>query len=132
MFVSLSQEAVQPLRIERPAVERPGVVELDQKENAVRPLTALADVGRFLKDHQTVVYSAGNPRLVTVSSSSVSKRKPSSSVKTIGHQGKKVTRTKFVDGVKSAAENIAKVENATDVTSAASCALQQEAKSVFG
>lgn len=51
VFLLLSHEVAEALHIQQPAVERPRVIELNNKENAVRSLATAADVVIFLEDH---------------------------------------------------------------------------------
>lgn len=91
VFALLSHEVIQPPRIERPALESPGVTELGDKGNASRSLKKCPDVTHSLEDQQTLVYSAEASRLGSVHSSSKKKRKISSLMKETARQSKKVT-----------------------------------------
>lgn len=51
VLASLSRKVVQPVRTERPAVERARVIERDDERNVVRPPATPADVGLSLEDH---------------------------------------------------------------------------------
>lgn len=123
MFTLLSHEVVLLLRMEQPAVKRLKAVELDEDENVVRRPATSAHVVILQEDHRTLVYKAEASPLGFVHTSFLKKRKPSTSMMTTGLQRKKVTRASFDERVKVAAENVAKVEDVTDVTTAVSGAL---------
>lgn len=58
----------------RLAVKRPKMIELNDEENVLRPPAKFAEVGVCLQDHQPIVYRAEAPRLCFVDRSSVKKR----------------------------------------------------------
>lgn len=120
---SLSQEVVQPLYVQQSAVGRPGVIDLGDKGNAVRPPAKSADVELFIEDNQPLVYKAQVLRLDSVDTSSVGKRKLSPSILKTGPQSKKMTRPCF-DGEKMsvAAESVRTVEDVIEAILAASSA----------
>lgn len=73
VLAPLSHDVKQPLHINRPAVERPRVVELDDRRSAVRPPAASADVAHSLKDYQALMHRAGARQFGSVFVSSVNK-----------------------------------------------------------
>lgn len=75
VFASLSHEFAELLHIERPAMERLRIVELDDEEYAVCSLATPTDARLSLNDHHTLLYRAKASRLVYVQSSFVKKRK---------------------------------------------------------
>lgn len=131
VFYPLSRQAVQPLRIKRPALDRPRVIELDGQENAVRPPATFANVGLFLEDSHPLLYSAEALRAGSVHTFSVKKKNSSISAMKIGLWSKKVARTSFGEEVKAAAKSVAKMRKIIDVTLTASGALQLEVKPAF-
>lgn len=106
------------------------MIEQDDEGNAVRLPALSADVGLSAED-QPFVYRAGARGLDSVHSSSVKRREQSSSLMTFRRQGKKETRTSFDEGLKGAAESVAKVKNLIGVTLAAFGTLQPEAELAF-
>lgn len=127
----LLHEVVQALHIERPAVEGPKVKELDDERSAVRPPETSADVESSMEDYRSLLYGVRAAQLGSVHSSSVKKRKRSSSMTATGRQSKKVARASLYEAAKVAAENVTKVEDVIDVTLAGSRALKPEAESAF-
>lgn len=108
------------------------MIELDEKENAIRPPAAPADVGRSLENHQPLVYRAQALQLGSAHSFSVQKRQSSSSVTTTESRSKNVTETSCVEEeVKVAAENVGKIENIIEVTPTAYGVLQPKAEFAF-
>lgn len=77
------------------------------------------------------MYRAQARRPGSVQSSSLRKKKLSSSLLVIGLQSKKVMRTSFDEGVEVEAESFEKKKDVTDVTTTASGALQPKADSTF-
>lgn len=127
----LFYEVVQSLHIDRPAVEPLRVKELSNKEHAVRPPSASADVGPFLEDQQPLKHRTKVTQLGSVHNSFVKKRKPSSSMMIVRRWSKKMTRNSFDEEVKAAVESVAKVENVIEVTPAATSALKPKVESTF-
>lgn len=107
-LASLSREAVQPLRIDGPAVGRPGMIELIDKGAAASPPAASAYVGLFLEIYQPLLYRAGTPRLGSVRSSSLKKRRASLSMMTAGRRSKNLKGISFDEGTRAAAKSVAK------------------------
>lgn len=123
---------VEPLHTEQPAAERPRVIELNDKGNAVRSSVRSAEIGLSLEHHQLCVYRAETPWLGSVNISPVKKRKSSLTRMTAGSQRQIVTRTSFdEEGAKGEVRLSAKSENVIDRTPAVSGAPQLEAKSGF-
>lgn len=108
------------------------MIELGDEGNALRPPAEPADVWLSLERHQPLVCRAGALRLGSAHSSPVMKRKPSSSMMTIGRRSKKVSSTSFhEEELRAAAESAKEMEDVVDVTTAASGALKPEAESAF-
>lgn len=71
VFALLMHEVVQSLRIERTAMERPRMIELDDEGNTILLPATSADAGPSLKGHRPLVYRAEAPRLGSVHSFSL-------------------------------------------------------------
>lgn len=69
----LSHQGAQPLHNYRAVVKRLSVIELNDKENAIRPPVASAGVTLSLTEHQSLVYRAEAARSDSVHSSYVKK-----------------------------------------------------------
>lgn len=125
MSVSLSTEAPQPLRMERLAIQRPGVIELEDESSAVcRPALSL-DVGGSFEIHRRLLYSAEASWLGSVWNSSVNEGKRSQSMVMTGRQSENVTITSHDDvRAKSGAKSSKKMEDVTDKTLASFGKLQ--------
>lgn len=96
----------------------------------MRPPEASARVDTSRKDHRPLGYRAQALRLGSVDTTSVTKRKTSSSVKKTERQRKKVIRTgRGEKSVKVEVESLAKLEDVTNATPETSGTPQPEAKS---
>lgn len=108
------------------------MIELNNKENAVRSPATSAEVGFHLQNHRPFVYRARTLRLGSVHSFSVKKMKRSLTVVGSRRQRKKVKKTKLSEEmVRVIVESLTMVEDVIDVTTAVSGALKPEGKSVF-
>lgn len=70
----LSYEVVQPLHVEKSAVERSRETELDDKRKSVRLPATSADAVLSLEDHRPLAYIPDPPRLSNVVSCFVTKK----------------------------------------------------------
>lgn len=89
VFVSLLAEVVQPLPIKARAGERPLVIELDDKRNAVIRLATAADMERGPEEHCLLVCRAEVLRPSSLGGFPAKLKKSLSSRITIGRQSKK-------------------------------------------
>lgn len=76
----LLYEIVQPLHVEWPAVERPGVTERDKEGSSVPSIATFAELKLSFENFRPLVTVAEATRAGSVRSSSVQKRKPRSSM----------------------------------------------------
>lgn len=74
VFSPLSHEVAEPSRKERPKVERPKLIELDDEDTVVRSPATTADVELSLKDYQPPLYKAVALQLGFANSLSVKKK----------------------------------------------------------
>lgn len=107
------------------------VVELDDKEVAVRHSAASADLRLSMEDHHPLVCRAGPSRLGSVHTFSVTEGKPFSSVLRFGYYSNKATGHSFDEKLECTAESVAGIEDITEVTSTALGGLQPKAKTAF-
>lgn len=120
-----------PLLTEQATVDRPRAIKLCEAKDGVLLSATTANVVLSPEDLQSFLYRAGSLLLGSGHSSSVKKRKPSSTTVTIRRQSKKVTRNSIDKVIKAAAESVTKMETVIRLTSAASDAIQPEAESAL-
>lgn len=129
MLALLLRKVSHSLHLERHAVERPEIIEMDDEESALtRPPTS-AEVGLSLEKHRPLVYTSEAALFDSVHSSLVQKRKPSSSKTTSQHSSKKMRKSSPDEKhVKDAVRSLALVEDVIDATAATSSALRLKAE----
>lgn len=132
LSILLSDEISKPLHIERPAMERPIVIELDEDAEAERPPAASANFELLLEDYRPLLYRAEVSRLGSLHCSSLKNREPSLPRTTFWRRTKKAGRTFFDgEGVKIAARTVKKRERFTGVTPAGFCTAWLETEAAF-
>lgn len=132
VVASLCHKVSVPLQIERSAVKGPRMIELNDEGSAARSLATVAEVVLSPEGHRPHVYRAEVSQLGLVLSSSVKKRKPSSSMITIGSQSKNVTRTSPDEElIKIEVESLKTGVDVKRATLAISGARQAEVESAF-
>lgn len=86
-------EVLRLLRVQRLAVKRSRIVQLDEEEQAERLPMTPGGIRLFLEAHRPLVYRAEALLIGSLHSSSEKKNKPSSSAIEAGCQSKRMTRT---------------------------------------
>lgn len=107
-FASLSYEAVQPLHLQQPAVNRPKVTDLDDEENAVAFSSFSLEVGSPLENWSQLVNRTDALWLDYERSSSVKSSTHSLSIMKVEHKSMTMAKTSLEkEGVKAGVESSA-------------------------